>query len=431
MMDVDGDRARRAASVLSMDDIEAAQALEGLRSDFGHSPPQQTPHSQQPSHSSDTPDSTQPEPLLSLLTSTHPFISSAISGSVSAYESSKSYSTRFKYGAEFIERNIGSPVVNTVGTVSRKTGVEGGLRWAFQRRDTNDFEEQNKRRKIEPADMEKAALQQRLRSESDTSYSETLPPYDDQKSPNYDEINRDSMQAESAQSQRSWHNRLVISTSGLGVAMSDESIRRLAYCLKWLKWANERLNNAVLALKNVLRKWEESKQGSSTDENSSQNRAMLSKHIQVVREDVLQTLKQVVDIVSKYAGGALPENAGRLVRRHLVSLPQRFKLASTSNSSAESGNSGSDVATNARRVLVLAQEGLDMMTQVHGVVDDTLVSAQTWCERLNRKLPDLANDQQNPSEATQQESQAMSIDIKSPIVDAPHREVEMADADAV
>lgn len=461
MMDVDGDRARRAASVLSMDDIEAAQALEGLRSgkihsfyfylslcpsctnqwdgfisDFGHSPPQQTPHSQQPSHSSDTPNSTQPEPLLSLLTSTHPLISSAISGSVSAYESSKSYSTRFKYGAEFIERNIGSPVVNTVGSVSRKTGVEGGLRWAFQRRDTNDFEEQNKRRKTdaagESADMEKAALQQRLRSESDTSYSETLPPYDDHKSPNYDEINSDSMQTESAQNQRSWHNRLVISTSGLSVAMSDESIRRLAYCLKWLKWANERLNNAVLALKNVLSKWEESKQGTSTDENSSQHRAMLSKHIQAVREDVLRTLKQVVDIVSKYTGGALPENAGRLVRRHLVSLPQRFKLASTSNPSAESGYSSSDVAINARRVLVLAQEGLDMMTQVHRVVDDTLVSAQTWCERLNRKLPDL-NDQQNPpppSEPVQQESQQMSIDIKSPIVDAPHREVEMTDADA-
>jgi hypothetical protein len=36
MMDVDSngvdDRARRATSVLSMDDIEAAQALEGLRS---------------------------------------------------------------------------------------------------------------------------------------------------------------------------------------------------------------------------------------------------------------------------------------------------------------------------------------------------------------------------------------------------------------
>lgn len=413
--------------------------MDGLISDFGHSPPQQTPHSQQPSHSSDQPESTQPEPLLSLLTSTHPLISSAISGSVSAYESSKSYSTRFKYGAEFIERNIGSPVVNTVGSVSRKTGVEGGLRWAFQRRDTNDFEEQNKRRKTdatsESAEMEKSALQQRLRSESDTSYSESLPPYDDHKSPNYDEINRDSsMQNESAQNQRSWHNRLVISTSGLSVAMSDESIRRLAYCLKWLKWANERLNNAVLALKNVLSKWEESKQEASADENSTQNRAMLSKHIQAVREDVLRTLKQVIDIVSKYTGGALPENAGRLVRRHLVSLPQRFKLASTSNSSAEAGNSGSDVATNARRVLVLAQEGLDMMTQVHRVVDDTLISAQTWCERLNRKLPDLGNDQQqNPpptSEEAAQQSQPMSIDIKPPIVDAPHREVEMTDADA-
>jgi hypothetical protein len=363
-------------------------------------------------------------------------ISSAINGSVSAYESSKSYSTRFKYGAEFIERNIGSPVVNTVGSVSRKTGVEGGLRWAFQRRDTNDFEEQNKRRKTdaasEPTDAEKAAMQQRLRSESDISYSESFPPYDDHKSPNYDEIKRDSsMQTDSSQNQRSWHNRLVISTSGLSVAMSDESIRRLAYCLKWLKWANERLNNAVLALKNVLSKWEESKQEPSADENSSQNRALLSKHIQAVREDVLRTLKQVVDIVSKYTGGALPENAGRLVRRHLVSLPQRFKLASTSNSSAESGNSGSDVATSARRVLVLAQEGLDMMTQVHRVVDDTLVSAQTWCERLNRKLPDLGNDQQNPpSSETEQQSQPMSIDVKSPIVDTPHREVEMTDADA-
>src|SRR3982074_14587 len=80
----------------------------------------------------------QPEPLLSLLTSTHPLISSAINGSMSAYTTSKSYSSRFKYGAEFIERNIGTPVASTVGSVSRKTGVEGGLRWALQRRETND-----------------------------------------------------------------------------------------------------------------------------------------------------------------------------------------------------------------------------------------------------------------------------------------------------
>ena len=43
---------------------------------------------------------------------------------MSAYTTSKSYSPRFKSSAEFIERNIGSPVASTVGTGGRKTGVE-------------------------------------------------------------------------------------------------------------------------------------------------------------------------------------------------------------------------------------------------------------------------------------------------------------------
>ncbi|KAJ5134880.1 hypothetical protein N7526_006245 [Penicillium atrosanguineum] len=184
MMEYDPqDRSRRAASVLSMDDLEAAQALEGLRSDFGHSPRA----SQTISVAS--PDPPQPEPLLSLLTSSHPLISSTISKSVSAYTSSKSYSARFKSGAEFIERNIGSPVANTVGTVGRKTGVESGLRWALQRREsTTDSNPASKRRKVagEQMDVEQGAEithQPRTRSSSDLSMADTLPPYDDTRSP--------------------------------------------------------------------------------------------------------------------------------------------------------------------------------------------------------------------------------------------------------
>jgi len=99
---------------------------------------------------------------------------------------------------------------------------------------------------------------------------------------------------------------------------------------------------------------------------------------------VLKTLKEVVDIVSKYAGGALPENARILVRRHLTSLPQRFKLAN-SRTVARNGESGDvEVTDGANRVLVLAKEGLDMMAQVSGVLDGTIVSAEEWCERLGR-----------------------------------------------
>lgn len=407
-------------------------------------------HSQQPQHSTSQSEQSEAEPLLSLLTSTHPLISSAINSSVSAYTSSKSYSSRFKYGAEFLERNIGSPVANTVGTVSRKTGVEGGLRWALQRRDTSETADRSKRRKTaatteadEPVDHEKSfpppSEMQRHRSVSEASFSETLPPYDDQKSPNYEDIQRLERPTNSSEQNKTWQSRLMISTSGLGVAMSEESLRRLTYCLKWLKWANGRLNNAVLALKSMLEKWEEEKNEKSSDESSSRNRALLSQHIQAVKEDVLRTLKQVVDVVSKYTGGALPENARNLVRRHLVSLPQRFKIASTSNPSPDSAASSSEEATSAHRVLVLAQEGLEMMSQVHRVVDETLISAQTWCERLGRKLPELKDDYQlqqedsesrthNCSQHPQDGQASVGADVKQPIVNV---DVEMTGTDTV
>jgi hypothetical protein len=145
-----------------------------------------------------------------------------------------------------------------------------------------------------------------------------------------------------------------------------------------------------------------------------------------------------VNIISKYTGGALPDNAGTLVRSHLISLPQRFKIASTSNSSPDSAGSGSEEASSAHRVLVLAQEGLEMMSQVHRVVDETLISAQTWCERLGRKLPDLKNDDSHEnlpkdgSNNTHQYGQAAVVaDVKQPIVNTSNVDVEMTGTDAV
>ncbi|KAF4214696.1 hypothetical protein CNMCM8980_009343 [Aspergillus fumigatiaffinis] len=445
MMDVDNhsvadERSRRATSVLSMDDIEAAQALEGLRAgnissplgcqwqadkiidccvDYGHSSPRTSTTQNNPSNASSD-SKPQPEPLLSLLTSTHPLISSAINGSMSAYTSSKSYSPRFKSGAEFIERNIGSPVANTVGTVGRKTGVESGLRWALQRRESNSTDPAKKRRKVsgekqqpQDVDVEKglagdndAMDSQRTRSSSDLSHSEPLPPYDDNMSPNYEEIGRPS----SRQSPATWQSRLMISTSGLGVAMSEESLRSLQYCLTWLRWANGRLGKAIIALQGALKEWD-----SARRENGEGDASLLSQRIQAVKEDVLSTLKQVVDVVSKYAGGALPENARHLVRRHLTSLPHRFQVASTSTPPPDSPASSSDATLGAHRILVLAQEGLDMMAQVSGVVNDTLVSAEHWCQRLGKKRPERDSKQPDGMQPPESRPDQYPVDIKQPI----------------
>ncbi|KAJ5919669.1 hypothetical protein N7454_009504 [Penicillium verhagenii] len=441
VMDLDShsdDRTRRAASVLSMDDLEAAQALEGLRTEYG-----QSPRTSRQTIPGTTPNSTQTaEPLLSLLTSSHPLISSAINGSVSAYATSKSYSARFKSSAEFIERNIGSPVANTVGTVGRKTGVESGLRWALQRRESSqDSNHTSKRRKVNgetPSDMDvekgpdeamvqgQNQNQPRTRSSSDLSMAETLPPYDEMRSPRYEE--------KPGRQTPTWQSRLVISTSGLGVAMSEESLRSLTYCLTWLRWANGRLGKAIVALQNALTEWDNQKKSQSqqSDLEGGESASLLTQRIQAVKADVLSTLKQVVDVVSKYAGGALPENARHLVRRHLTSLPHRFQMASTSQPPPGSVEASSDATVGAHRILVLANESLDILGQVSGVVNDTLVSAEHWCERLGRKRPDNKSAQdaekQNPSATP--DAQPYGMDVKQPLAlepePVPQEDVQMA-----
>jgi len=57
-----------------------------------------------------------------------------------------------------------------------------------------------------------------------------------------------------------------------------------------------------------------------------------------VRRDVVHTIRQVVDVVSKYAGGALPEPARTRVRGFILKLPQRWATAASAGPSGVSGN---------------------------------------------------------------------------------------------
>lgn len=246
--------------------------------------------------------------------------------------------------------------------------------------------------------------QQRRRRPSQVSITDSLPAYDDHCSPSYEDTQSMIPQRrsdESASPGSSWQSRLVLSTSGLSVAMSEESLRSLKYCLGWIRWANEHIGKLILALKSALEQYDSS--GAIADSPYSEKgcgknhqqiilhtddqRSVLSAKIAQLNKDVLKTLKDVVDIVSKYAGGALPENARDLVRKHLTSLPRRFQIANSSSKVENRGHrdGDNDAKEGAQRVMVLAKEGLDMMTQVSGVLDGTIVSAEEWCEKLGRK----------------------------------------------
>ena len=502
------DKQHRGTSVLSLDDIEAAQALEGLRSgkslsllkryssvyvpyakfllrtDFRASPKARSQEAskelgidsptgisgQDQSHTPQT----APEPLLSLLTSHHPLLGTAINGSMSVYTSSKSYSSSFRTTAEFIERNLGTPVVNTVGSAGRITGVETGVRRFLQKPQSRKQEPTRETRRL-LEDVDKTDIEQALPEYHESlrpityRYSdqlEPLPAYDDQRSPSYEEQDSASQSSRPRSPRQSaWPMRLMVTTSALGVALSDESLRSLKYCLGWLKWANGHLNRVVLTLRGTIKEYHDSQRREpdglrdtnhitrdsaiakiDTDSRLGEPRdpAAIVAHIEFLKSEVAKTIKKVNDVVSKYAGGALPENARNLVRSQLTSLPSRFRYASEHDELAKSPSPGceadehggglnkNNTITSAQRMVILATEGLSMISQVSGVLDGTITSAEEWCERLGRRRTNRPNAERSIEGVEKQQLKEVRItgDMKDgiPEMQSPDVDVEMHDA---
>lgn len=321
------------------------------------------------------------------------------------------------------------PIANTVGSVGRKTGVEHGMRWFLRRRQSHggNAEEEgqgsSKRRKLGAGDSdyrdtpsEPGSGAQTPRASFDnrrlsiTSTVDTLPAYDEFRAPPYAE----QPGSDGFQNRAPWQSRLYVSTSALGCAMTEEGLRSLKYCLRWIRWANVHLGNVVNSLTIIMEKYEQtshdasgdhSMQGHSNEEPVDRNQ--LAAKIDALRLDVLKTLQDVINTVSRHAGGSLPENARELVRRHLTSLPQRFRVASLASSREASSRAEANMEErprrqeqkeeketreSAQRVLLLAKEGLEMMSQVSGVLDGTITSAEAWCERLGMKKREQKED---------------------------------------
>lgn len=343
-----------------------------------------------------------------------------IEGTVSVYTTTKNRTPGFIKGpVELFEGVVGSGL--------HMSGIEGGVRWFFRPKGLQPFssdieagENSHKRRRIESSSRtstsgrgpEMSPLTGTSGSEANghgfltidgdrrlsMSTEDSLPAYDDARSPAYTEDTTTARASPTTPMAAPWSERFIISTSGLSIAMSEESLRSLKYCLSWLRWANAHIGRVIGDLKNAVDQLEQRR----GEDGAAADRAALGARIMALRGDVLKTLQDVIETVSTYAGGALPENARALVKRHLTSLPQRFRLA-THNSKVVCGAGPSlstkqeqtDASTEegkwqearegAQRVLVLAKEGLDMMAQVSGVVDVTIVSAEEWCARLGKR----------------------------------------------
>ncbi|KAF7309368.1 hypothetical protein MIND_00307500 [Mycena indigotica] len=172
----------------------------------------------------------------------------------------------------------------------------------------------------------------------------------------------DTERAEERQvAQRSRWQALLLEAGGLSAALSDESMRRLKYCLQWLQYATQHIDAQILILRDFIASLQPSPLTPSSTTTPSANVTdppeLTPDHLKTLahlRSDIVQTIRQVVGVVSKYAGSALPEPARSRVRGFILDLPKKFgegmgASEGEPNASTSGSTSASSTTTSRRR----------------------------------------------------------------------------------
>ncbi|KAF0343308.1 Opi1-domain-containing protein [Gigaspora margarita] len=187
-----------------------------------------------------------------------------------------------------------------------------------------------------------------------------------------------------------WQQVLVgagTAAGAAGAAVSEESMKSLKYCLQWLTYATQHIGNQIAALKSIIDSFTSP---SSSGALISQSTSKLAS----IKKEVVETLRKVIEVVSKYASKCLPEHARHNVRSFILSLPSRWaSINHSDHSSSASPVSSPRLAPSnahhinqsdyAHRLLSLANESLDMLRSVAGIFGETVGRAEAWVERLS------------------------------------------------
>ncbi|KAK0716424.1 transcription factor Opi1-domain-containing protein [Apiosordaria backusii] len=349
----------------------------------------------------------QQEPLLSLITTSYPsiapvasYLESATSVCNTAYTNSKNYSPVLRRNAEYIEDRVVKPVAKTVGRYGSH-----GLRWWLQKpgrkqRSPSDLEDGRQGVKRRKGDLDReSAIAARVMADFDVGSKErrtsvstvdTLPAYDDQRSPAYTET-ADDQRGPASESEGSGSYKLWVTTSSLRVAMQDESKKRLRVLIGTLSNTNGRFAGFFESLTKAVEEYDRSiaadREDVSMGGQDEHNRNELSTRIMTLVDGITKTSAATVNMVNKCAASALPDNVKGFVARRLMSLPAQWKLMASQEGSGtprEGGDEAAAIRHRAHSALALAKVTLQIMTQITEVLDMTLNAAEEWCESQNR-----------------------------------------------
>lgn len=113
----------------------------------------------------------------------------------------------------------------------------------------------------------------------------------------------------------SWQQWVVDAGSTAGstaAVISDESMKCLKYCIHWLQYAIQHIQQQMNLVRNYL----------VSLTNSTTNDTAIS--LDSIKNEMISTLRKAIDVITCYAGNALPYQAKAKIRKSILTLPNRW-----------------------------------------------------------------------------------------------------------
>ncbi|CAO0795410.1 unnamed protein product [Mucor circinelloides] len=200
-----------------------------------------------------------------------------------------------------------------------------------------------------------------------------------------------------------WHQIVMHASSAAGTTaavISEESMKCLKYCLSWLQYASQHIDQQM----NLLRKFLVSLASKSKEITPDENTTTVAN----IKKEIVDTLRKVVQVVSKYAGSGLPEQAKASVRGFILALPTRWAILNSTTNSPTASPSMGPVTTHetSMKLLNFGGESVEMINSVAHVFSDTIERAELWLSRL--RIVGVAGNRRSLQPSTTEASSSSS-----------------------
>ncbi|QLL34271.1 hypothetical protein HG536_0G01300 [Torulaspora globosa] len=184
--------------------------------------------------------------------------------------------------------------------------------------------------------------------------------------------------------------------------MSIESKKRLIACLHLLKLANKQLTDRVSVLQEQVERERKNKktnkrmkceiqegdaeENGDNDDDESEDEYFdaaesVDEQSKVIKMEVVGTVKKVYSLISKFAGNSLPEPARSQVRQTLLNLPTNWTISVNKSSLSRKAHRSQKHLSANGKILILAEESLNVVRNVMQVVDCSLGRAEEWVKQ--------------------------------------------------